>query len=186
MQRSDYSPFVAQAKYQISLPSEAAPPNAEQINDFGGVLIWKVPDVLPYAFSVQPGLTQQYTHLAADQVASINVRLNGPNQVIARGAPASDGDVLVVLMSHFPGWKLLIDGRPATVTPINGYLGAQMPPGVHTYQFYFMPTTFIVGGIISALSWLTMFAVLTASPIRAALQRLSRPRNTVVSPNVTS
>lgn len=186
MQRSDYSPFAAQAKYQLSLASEAVPANAEQINDFEGVLVWKVNDVLPYAFSVPPGLTQQYTHLATDHVTSINVRLNGPNQVIARGAPASDGDVLVVLMSHFPGWKLLIDGRPAQVTPINGYLGAQMLPGVHTYQFYFMPTTFVVGGLISALAWLAMFAVLTASPIRAVMRRFARPRVPVISPNVTT
>ena len=186
MQRSDYSPFVAQAKYQISLPTEAAPPNAVQIREFDGVLVWAVPDVLPYAFSVQPDLTQQYTHLGTDQVTALTARLNGPNQVVAKGAPGSDGDVLVVLMSHFPGWKLLIDGRPAEVTPVNGYLGAKMLPGVHTYQFYFLPSTFIVGAIISAVSWLAVIAVLTASPIRAAMQRLARPRTPVVSPNVTT
>jgi hypothetical protein len=186
MQRSDYSPFVAQAKYQISLPAEAAPANAVQIREFDGVLLWKVPDVLPYAFSVHPNLVQQYTKLAADQVGSINVRLNGPNQVIAKGAPASDGDVLVVLMSHFPGWKLLIDGRPAEVLPINGYLGARMLPGVHTYQFYFLPTSFMVGSIISAMSWLALIAVLIAAPVRSLMQRLARPRAPVISPNVTT
>lgn len=186
MQRSDYSPFVARAKYQISLPSEAPPPNSVQIREFDGVLVWQVLDTLPYAFSVTPSLTERYTHLATDQVAAINVSLNGPNQVVAKGAPAADGDVLVVLMSHYPGWKLLIDGRPAQVTPINGYLGAKMLPGIHTYQFYFLPTTFIVGTIISAVSWLVMIMVLTLSPIRSLMERRSRPRTAVVSPNVTT
>ena len=186
MQRSDYSPFVARAKYQISQPTEAAPPNSVQIRDFDGVIVWQVPDVLPYAFSVQPAFTQQYTHLAVEQVAPITVRLNGPNQVIAKGAPKADGDVLVVLMSYYPGWKVLIDGRPADVTAINGYLGAKMLPGVHTYQFYFLPTTFLVGISISSVAWFVMIVVLTLSPMRAAMQRFRRPRRAVVSPNVTT
>lgn len=184
IQRSGASPFVAQAKYQISLASEPVQVGAEQIADFDGVLVWKIPDVMPYAFSVQPERTQLYTKLRTNEVSSVHVRLNGPNQVVAKGAPGQDGEVLVVLMSYFPGWKLLVDGRPAELTPINGYLGAKMLPGVHTYQFYFLPSKFIIGSIISVVTLLIMITVLSAPVVRSAIQKLERKRTPAVSPNV--
>jgi hypothetical protein len=185
LQRAEGSPFIAQAKYQISLPDQTPPPNARQINDFEGVLVWEVPDVLPYAFSVQPSLIQQYNKLATDQVASIKVKLNGPNQVIAQGTPSRSGDVLVVLMSNYPGWKLLIDGKPAQVTPSNGYLGAKMLPGEHSYLFYFLPTQFIIGASISVVTLILILAILLASPLRAMLQKLRQSRIPSSYPNPT-
>jgi hypothetical protein len=186
LQRADNSPFVARAKYQISLSDQTPPENAQQINEFDGVLIWRVPDVLPYAFSVQPTLIQQYTKLATDQVTSIKVKLNGPNQVIAKGAPQRDGDVLVLLMSHYPGWKLLVDGQPAQVTPYNGYLGAKMLPGEHTYQFYFLPMQYIVGASISVATLILIVVIMLFSPMRSAIQRLRRTRLPSVYPNPTA
>ena len=186
LQRADSSPFAAQAKYQISLPDQTPPPNAQQIHEFDGVLVWKVPDVLPYAFSVQPGLIQPYSKLLTAQVASINVKIHGPNQVIAEGTPRRDGDVLVVLMSNYPGWKLLIDGKPAPITPSNGYLGAKMLPGDHSYLFYFMPTQFLIGASISALTVILILVMLLASPARATLQKLRRIGVRSVYPSPTS
>ncbi len=186
LQRAEGSPFIAQAKYQISLPDQTPPENAEQINDFEGVLVWKVPNILPYAFSVQPTLIQQYTKLGTDQVTSINVKLNGPNQVFAQGKPNRSGDVLVVLMSNYPGWKLLIDGKPAQVTSYNGYLGAKMLPGEHSYLFYFLPTPFIIGASISGLTVILIIAIFLASPFRSALQKLRRARIPSAYPNPTA
>jgi len=185
-QRVDSSAFVAQAKYQISLPDQIPPPNAQQIHEFDGVLVWQIPDVLPYAFSVQPTLIQPYNKLAANQVASIKVKINGPNQVIAEGTPMRDGDVLVVLMSNYPGWKLLIDGEPAQVTPYNGYLGAKMLPGDHSYLFYFLPAQFIIGASISAATVILVLAILLASPARSALRSLRRVGFRSVYPNPTA
>jgi len=183
LQRAEGSPFVARAKYQISLPDQTPPENAQQIHEFEGVFVWQVPDVLPYAFSVQPTLIQQYTRLAADQVSPVNVKINGPNQVIARGAPTRKGEVLVVLMSHYPGWKLLIDGKPAQVTPYNGYLGAKMLPGEHSYVFYFMPEQFIIGASISALTVLLITAMMLVSPVRSTIQKIRERRLRTVYPN---
>ena len=166
-QRGEGSPFVARAKYQISLPDQTPPANAEQIREFDGVFVWYVPDVLPYAFSAQPNQLQKYTSLSTDQVSAITkVRINGPNQVIVRGAPKTQGDVLVVLMSNYPGWKLLIDGKPARVTPYNDYLGSKMLPGEHLYTFYFLPTSYIVGAIISMLTLTIMIFILLSPYIR--------------------
>jgi Predicted integral membrane protein len=186
LQVADTSPFMAQAKYQISLPDQTPPKNAKKIKEFDGVLVWQVPDVLPYAFSVQSTLIQQYTKLATDQVASVKVKLNGPNQVIARGTPKREGDVLVVLMSNYPGWKLLIDGKPAQVTPYNGYLGARMLPGEHSYVFYFLPVQFIIGASISIMTLVLITVMLLASPLRVALQKLRQTRFPSVYPNPTA
>jgi hypothetical protein len=182
-QRADGSPFVARAKYQISLPDQTPPENAKQIREFDGVLVWEVPDVLPYAFSVQPGLIQQYSKLATNQVSPVNVTLNGPNRVVAQGAPVRDGDVLVVLMSHFPGWKLLLDGKPAQVTSSNGYLGTKMLPGDHSYVFYFLPEQFIIGVSISGVTLLVMMVMLFAPPFRSVIQKLRQRRLRTVYPN---
>jgi hypothetical protein len=181
-QRLQESPFIAQAKYQISLPDQMPPADAQQINDFGGVLVWEARDVLPYAFSVQPALIQPYTKLTTHRVSSVRVKLKGPNQVIARGAPQQDGDILVVLMSSYPGWRLQIDGKPAQVQDYNGYLGAKMLPGEHFYQFYFLPTDFVVGASISAGALIFIFIGLFGSPIQAATRRWRLARAPAVSP----
>ena len=186
LQRAEGSPFVARAKYQISLPDQTPPENAKQIHEFDGVLVWEVPDVLPYAFSVQPSLIQQYSQLTTDHVSPVNVKIHGPNQVIAQGAPTRNGEVLVVLMSHYPGWKLLIDGKPAQVTPYNGYLGAKMLPGEHSYVFYFLPEQFMIGASISAIALLAMIIMMLVSPVRSAIQKIRERQLRTVYPNPAS
>lgn len=176
LQRAESSPFIARAKYQISLPDQPHPDNAQQIGEFDGVFVWYIPDVLPYAFSVQPTLTQQFAKLTTDKVTAENVFIHGPNQVIVRGAPKQAGDVLVVLMSSYPGWRLLIDGKPAQAAIYNGYLGAKMPPGEHLYTFYFLPTQFIIGLTISTLTCLTMLAILFAPQLRKAIYKIRKVR----------
>jgi uncharacterized membrane protein YfhO len=59
---------------------------------------------------------------------------------------------LVVLMSDYTGWKLFIDGQPAAVRPVNGYLGAAMRSGQHDYRFVFRPRSYDVGLVISLLA----------------------------------
>lgn len=182
-QRAESSPFAARAKYQISLPDQTPPEGAKQIREFEGVLVWEVPNVLPYAFTVQPALIQPYSRLSTNQVNSVNVRINGPNQVVAQGAPSQNGDVLVILMSHYPGWKLLIDGKPAQVTSYNGYLGTKMLPGEHSYVFYFLPELFIIGASISAVTILVMMAIGLFSPVWFVIQKLRQRRLRTVYPN---
>jgi hypothetical protein len=185
-QQADYSPFIARAKYQISLIDQTAPANSKLVHEADGIMVWQVPDVLPYAFSVSPKLIQEYSHLETDRVAPVKVRLNGTNQVIARGSPRKEGEVLVVLMSNFPGWKLSIDGRPAQVTSYNGYLGAKMLPGEHVYQFYYQPTPYFVGAGISLLTLLFFAVVFLWGPIQLRLRKVRLAKVSTSAPSPTA
>jgi hypothetical protein len=176
-QRAASSPFSAQAKYQISLPDQPVPPNAQQVREFEGTFVWYIPDTLPYAFTVQPSLIQEFSKLSVDQVSAVTVRLNGPNQVVVKGSPKLEGDVLVVLMSYYPGWKLLVDGKPAVVAPYNGYLGTKMLPGEHTYIFYFLPAQFMAGATISIITIVLMISILLFARRRGTSSAKALPKS---------
>jgi hypothetical protein len=173
-QRSEASPFIAQAKYQISLPDQPVPENARQLREFGGVLVWYIPDTLPYAFSVDPALIQEYSRLSVDQVTAVRAKINGPNRVVVEGMPARAGEVLVVLMSDYPGWKLFIDGQPAPLTPHNGYLGARMLSGQHSYEFRFLPVQYLVGATISVATLVLMTAMALVPGFKATRFRVRK------------
>ncbi|MEJ2747151.1 MAG: hypothetical protein P8183_04430 [Anaerolineae bacterium] len=85
---------------------------------------------------------------------------------MAKGKPADAGDQLVVLVSNYPGWRVLVDGQPATLQPVNDYLGAPMQTGEHTYTFVFRPMKHYLGLAISLLALATMLGlVLIESPL---------------------
>jgi hypothetical protein len=183
-QRSMTSPFVAQAKYQISRPDQPVPENAQLLRDFEGVYVWYVPDTLPYAFSVEPALVQEYSKLATDQVNALTARIDGPNRVVVEGAPGREGEVLITLMSYYPGWKLLVDGQPAPVTPYNEYLGTKMLQGTHTYLFYFLPSQYVLGATISIITLAAMLTLALAS--RFPFETLQRFPNLKRQPALSS
>jgi hypothetical protein len=175
-QRSEGFPFIARAKYQISLPDQPPPENAQQLREFEGIFVWYIPDTLPYAFSAAPDQLQKYSQLSSAQVETLSVTLSGTNRIVVKGVPKDEGDTLVVLMSNYPGWGLLIDGKPAQITPYNGYLGAKMLPGEHTYDFYFLPVQYIVGASISTVTLAVMVVILLSSPLRSLIRNLRRAR----------
>ncbi len=157
-QRQPGSPFFATAKYMLALPDQPRPENAQLLRDFDGVGLWQLPDALPFAFSAPPRLLQPPETLAPAAASPLDVSLDGPNRVIVKGAPAQEGDRLVVLVSDYPGWRLYVDGQPAEITPANNYLGAAMLPGEHTYTFAFQPVAYYVGLAISMLALLLLLA----------------------------
>lgn len=149
-QHANGSPFFAKARYLIlSVHQKPSLDTVTLIKKFRGVNVYYNPEAFPYAFSVQPTLLHEQNKLNPDQVAAMDVRLSGTNRLVIRGEPAQPGDVLVVMMSEYPGWKLLIDGQPAPVAAVNGYLGSIMQPGEHTYVFYFRPGQHLIGAAIS-------------------------------------
>jgi 4-amino-4-deoxy-L-arabinose transferase-like glycosyltransferase len=58
-----------------------------------------------------------------------------------------------MLITHYPGWRVTVDGRPAILENVGGYLATRMENGVHRYRFEFVPLTFYLGLIISLISF---------------------------------
>jgi uncharacterized membrane protein YfhO len=56
---------------------------------------------------------------------------------------AGDGpQLLVVARSWLPGWRALVDGRPAAVLRANlAGLGVAVPPGGHRVELVYSPWT---------------------------------------------
>ncbi len=141
------SPFNAQPKYVLAAADHTPPEAATLLATFNGVNVWRRDDVLPFAFAADPAgpITWQ---TAAGQAA----RLDGPNRIVVTADVNTASRHLVVLVSDYPGWQLWVDGERAAVVPLNGYLGAALVPGAHTYEFIFRPTAAFVGMGVSGLA----------------------------------
>ncbi|HLF28989.1 MAG TPA: hypothetical protein VJG32_21900 [Anaerolineae bacterium] len=166
-QRRPDAPFFATAKYLLAQPDQPRPENAELLRDFDGVGLWYLPDALPFAFSAPLDQLAPPAKLSAAAASPLDVSFDGPNRVIVKGAPAQASDHLVILVSDYPGWRLEVDGQAADVLPANGYLGAAMLPGEHTYTFAFQPMSHYAGLAISILAVILTAAwiVLAKSPL---------------------
>ncbi|MBP8948895.1 MAG: hypothetical protein KBG73_08640, partial [Candidatus Promineofilum sp.] len=94
------------------------------------------------------------------------------------------GRRLVVLVSDYPGWQLWVDGERAAVEPLNGYLGAALRPGAHTYAFVFRPIGAFVGMGVSglALALCAGLVVLDWRDARRAIEGAKRPANATAPP----
>ena len=141
------SPFNAQPKYVLAAPDHTPPEPATLLTTFNGVNLWRRDDALPFAFAADPNgpITWQ-------TVAGQAARLNGPNRIVVTADVNAVGRQLIVLVSDYPGWQLWVDGERADVMPLNGYLGAALRPGAHTYEFVFRPTGAFVGMAVSGVA----------------------------------
>lgn len=144
------APFNAQPKYILAGSNQPPPSGAQLINEFQGVNVWYQPDVLPFAFST---VTPEGPVTRA-AVTEQPVRWDGPNRVVVTAESGESGEHLMVLVSDYPGWRLWVDGERATVQSVNGYLGARMEEGEHTYVFAFHPLKYDLGLAVTVLSLL--------------------------------
>lgn len=161
-QRQATSLFVAEAKYLFRRVDQPPPPSAELLTEFDGIGLWRAAEVLPFAFSAPPEDLQATADPNLSDVTALSARLEGPNRVVVRGEPTRPGDQLVVLVSDYPGWHLAVDGRQSPILAVNYYLGADLLPGEHTYEFVFRPAKHVIGLVISLLT-LVVLAVMVAS-----------------------
>jgi hypothetical protein len=159
-QSSEDSPFVASPKYQF-LPSIQTPnPGAVSLHEFDGISLLYYPDALPFAFTVPSNVLGTGQKLDHPKTTAELVTYNGPNRVQVVADPNDSSDLLVVLVSNFPGWKLRVDDKQASLIPVNDYLGAKTLPGKHTYTFVFDPPLYRIGLLISLVTILVVVAIL--------------------------
>ncbi len=141
------SPFNAQPKYVLAAEDHTPAEPATLLTSFNGINLWRRDDALPFAFAADPDGPINWQTVAGQEA-----RLDGPNRVVVTADVNTAGRQLVVLVSDYPGWQLWVDGERAAVAPLNGYLGAALRPGAHTYEFVFRPTSAYVGMAISGLA----------------------------------
>ena len=143
--------IVASPKYQILQSLKTPDKGAVLLHDFDGILLWYYPNALPVAFLLPETVNLEGGKLESKDVIPLDAAYDGPNQVKVSAHAGSSNDRLVVLVSDYPGWNLSIDGKPAKLTPVNYYLGANVLAGEHTYTFVFDPPLYRMGLIITQI-----------------------------------
>jgi hypothetical protein len=64
-----------------------------------------------------------------------------------------DGGYLVNTDAYYPGWKVYVDGGPATLYRANlAFRAVRVPPGRHTVRFHYEPRSVLLGLAVSALA----------------------------------
>jgi hypothetical protein len=108
-----------------------------------------------------PGLAEAGTGAGESQGSARFVSYEAERVVAASDAP--ERSLLVLTDLHFPGWKVKVDGRPATLERVN-YLtrGVVVPAGHHTVEFSYAPLSFRVGWILSVLGIVALLGLTVA------------------------
>ena len=79
--------------------------------------------------------------------------------------------LLVLADPYYPGWRVSVDGRPATVLPVDqAFRGVVLPAGEHTVTFSYVDGDFRLGLLLAALTG----AGLVGMPLAAGVLRRRR------------
>ena len=89
--------------------------------------------------------------LVRSEVTPLLPFFSSPNNVetITEG---SANQTMVLLMTHYPGWQVFVDGKAQTLKNVSGYMAVDVQPGVHKYTFLYTPRPFFIGLIISVIA----------------------------------
>lgn len=156
-------PVRARPKY-MALGNDQTPDQPhELVRRFAQHSVWRLPRNLPYAFVVantvlmEPARGAELTAAEARPLEPASVT---PNRIAVQ-AEGVEGETLVVLTSAYHGWRATVDGRPAALRNVGGYLAVSLQGGMHRYEFTFSPTSFWAGLAVSAATivGLAAFAV---------------------------
>lgn len=174
-------PVQAQPHYILQLARDArlGIPGQKQVAAIHDAVILQANTSLPMAFSVPDATLAQEGDVGpvrVDEVTPLTPFFPGPNDVEVIASGDSD-QTLVVLVTHYPGWRLYVDGRSQPLANVSGYLAADMQPGSHRYVFSFRPTWFFVGVWISLFALgICLYLVYVDVDWRALALRLRRAR----------
>src|SRR5262249_15572890 len=107
--------------------------------------LYRFPHVLPYAFTAtRPAMEVREGLMRREEVTPVPAKYRD-SDTIEVTAESREPAWLVLLVAHYPGWSVTVDGRPAVLRDADGYLAATLRPGTHRYGFAFRPVSFRVG-----------------------------------------
>lgn len=73
---------------------------------------------------------------------------------------SSGGGMLVLSEKYYPGWRATVNGNPAKIFRVDGaFRGILVPRGQSSVKLHFVPLIVYVGGALSILAFLVVFAV---------------------------
>ncbi len=160
--------FSAEPKYIISF-SDQPPRDSILIKEFDYAAVWEQQNVLPFAFSVET-TSLNANELDTSIVSELEAFFDGPNSIVVEAESNSNKNTLIVLVSNYPGWKLLIDQKPAVPESVNNYLSTQMLEGKHKYTFIFKPALHFIGLTITLLT-IYILTIITFNEAREYLKQ---------------
>ena len=146
--------LILQPKYDLYSDGESTPPaGAEPVGRLGANTIYRLPHSLPYAFAVDSAALGRAERgpLRADDVRTLAAGTPGPNSIVVSAA-GGEGSTLVIMSSWFPGWEVRVDGEPARLRNVGGFLATDLVPGLHQYEFGYNPPAFWLGLAITLLA----------------------------------
>lgn len=164
-------PVEARPHYLI-LGKEQSPSEYGQsvlIHELENNWVYRLLESLPMAFKVN---LRELGSQAAEELKRKDVieltPLFANTDSIELIAEGGEQDILVVLVTKYPGWRLRVDGKPAKIENVGGYLATPMRMGVHKYRFDFKPLPFYLGALISLISLLISFVIIREDLISVA------------------
>ena len=138
-------------KYVVSeFPLTSA--RLKEVWQAGNTHIYENLDVKPRVWVQPAGDLAGTGHISAGRII-----LNQPNQLKVE----VDGPGLVVFsMVDYPGWSLMVDGKPVDKLRIaNLLISTEIGEGLHKVDLTFKPPLLTLGQVISALTWLIALGI---------------------------
>jgi len=150
----------AQPNYLTQSSTEQTPAGAELIAVVDDYQIFSLPESLPLAFMVDNAKLQSRDvgRLVRSEVTPLTPFFSSPNHMDAIGEGLSN-QTLVVMMTLYPGWQVLVDGKAETPKNVSGYLAVDVQPGVHKYTFRYSPRLFFIGLVMSGIATAIAFGL---------------------------
>ena len=116
--------------------------------------LWHNPDSPSYAFIIaQNRLIDRSTRLFRNETQSIETFTHQINAIEVNLIDYPPNSVLVLRESAIPGWRVTVDGNPAQLESIDGFIGVRLPfTNVSTVRFEYVPTRLFTGAGISLIT----------------------------------
>ena len=185
-------PFLSflNVRYAITWDRDPPPPGWREVSRQKGSLLIENTRALPRAF------VPRHVRVGHDALAEMaqetdfaerawierrtlvpHERANGPGTVVTRDAKlgyaldvtmGSDGYVVASLPA-WKGWHAFIDGQRAPIHFANhAFIGVRVPRGTHRVRLVYLPATFLIGSVLSALTLLSVIGYRLSVRFRAS------------------
>lgn len=145
---------------------------AIEADDAAGLAVLASPDFDPRKQAVvEPGaaLALQPSRGHWESVSIVEAR---PERIWLRASTLTNA-LLVLSDTYYPGWKVMVNGRPAKVLRVNlHFRGVALSPGEHEVVFSYEPDSLRLGAAISVLTLLLLLVGLIRPLPRTGTPRL--------------